>query len=86
MFPVTWVGVVQFGAVTGQLAPEASTTICDEVGNEDDVVVHPVKVPSPIKLTTKRSMICRRQRFLSPTRHRMPASMVAANTGLEEPL
>jgi hypothetical protein len=90
MFPVAWVGVgppgcgfvAQVKSVTGQLAPDALMTICDEVAEDDDVVVQPVKVLSPTTPTTKKSRICKRRRFLSPRKHRKPANIVAANTAL----
>ena len=72
------------GASTGKLLPDASITIWDDVAEDDEVVVQPVKVLIPITLKTKRSSICKRRRFLSPTKHRKPANIVAANTILEE--
>ena len=74
--------VAQVKSVTGQLAPVPVTTICDEVGEEDDVVVQPLNMVSPIALTTNRSSICKRRRFLRPRKQSAAANIVDGNNGL----
>ena len=80
--PVAWVAEFpQAGLVTGQLDPVALTTICDELGAAEDVVVHPLNTLRPTALTNNIISICKPRRFLRPTRHRRPAPKTPANSG-----
>jgi hypothetical protein len=59
----------------------AVTTICEEDAFDDDVVVHPLNITIPTPLNKSKSIICKRRRFLKPSRDNAAAIMLPGKKG-----